>query len=120
MKFTSEQLAKAKQAKTAEELLALAKENGIEISEEAAKYFVELNKEGELSYDELDNVAGGFCEEDPEDTYDPHNDSKYVTHMKCANCGQWADWNGNYVDGVIYECGSCHVRAFIGISVSER
>ena len=62
MNFTPEQLTKAKAAKSAEELIALAKENGIEISEEAAaKYFAELNKEGELADEELDNVAGGAC-----------------------------------------------------------
>ena len=60
MSFTNEQILKAKAAKSAEELLALAKENGVELSEEeAAKYFTEWHKEGELSDDELDNVVGG-------------------------------------------------------------
>ena len=60
MKFTDEILEKAKTAKSAEELLAMAKIENIEISaEEAAKAFAELNKTGELSDDELDNVAGG-------------------------------------------------------------
>lgn len=62
MKFTDEQLVKAKAAESAEELLALAKEAGIEMTaEEADKYFAELHKEGELSDDELDNVSGGGC-----------------------------------------------------------
>ena len=60
MKFTDEMLEKAKTAKSAEELLEMAKAENIEISaEEAAKAFAELNKTGELSDDELDNVAGG-------------------------------------------------------------
>ena len=60
MKFTDEILEKAKTAKSAEELLAMAKIENIEVSaEEAAKAFAELNKTGELSDDELDNVAGG-------------------------------------------------------------
>ena len=60
MNFTPEQLTKAKAAKSAEELLALAKENGIEMTDdEAKKYFSDLHKEGELSDDELDNVSGG-------------------------------------------------------------
>ena len=60
MKFTDEMLEKAKTAKSAEELLAMAKIENIEISaEEAAKAFAELNKTGELSDEELDNVAGG-------------------------------------------------------------
>ena len=53
---------KAKGAKSAEELLSLAKENGMELTEEeAAAYFAQLNKSGELSDEELDNVAGGGC-----------------------------------------------------------
>ena len=54
---------KAKSAKSAEELLALAKENNVEMTaDEAATYFAQLNpKSGELSDDDLDNVAGGAC-----------------------------------------------------------
>ena len=60
-KFTPELIEKAKSAKTPEELLALAKENGVELTEEsAAAYFDRLNpKTGELSDSELDNVSGG-------------------------------------------------------------
>jgi len=61
--FTPELIEKAKAAKTAEELLALAKENEVEMTEEsAAAYFAQLHPtSGELSDDELDNVAGGGC-----------------------------------------------------------
>ena len=60
--FTPELIEKAKQAKSAEELITLAKENKIELSaEEAKEYFERLNKSGELSDDELDNVSGGGC-----------------------------------------------------------
>ena len=53
---------KAKEAKSAEELLSLAKANGVELTqEEAAEYFAQLNKSGEISDEELDNVAGGGC-----------------------------------------------------------
>ena len=54
MKMNNELIAKAKEAKTAEELMALAKESGEEITEESAKaYFDLLNpKTGELSDDE--------------------------------------------------------------------
>ncbi len=66
MEMNNELIAKAKQAKTPEELMTLAKENGIELTEEsAASYFEQLNpKTGELSDDELDNVAGGGCHSD--------------------------------------------------------
>ena len=66
MKFTDEMLEKAKTAKSAEELLAMAKAENIELTEEqAAKAFGELNKTGELSDEELDNIAGGCSPSDP-------------------------------------------------------
>ena len=62
MKLTKEQLEKAKAAKSVEELLTLAKENGMELTEEeAAKHFAEWHKEGELADEELDNVSGAGC-----------------------------------------------------------
>ncbi len=61
MELNEKLLEKAQNAKTAEELVAIAKENGIELTAEEAKtYFAQLNpKNGELDEDELDNVAGG-------------------------------------------------------------
>ena len=60
MNISKELLEKAKMAKTAKELLEMAKAENIELTEEqAAKAFAELNKIGELSDEELDNVAGG-------------------------------------------------------------
>ena len=61
--LTPEMIEKAKAAKSAEDLLALAKENDIEMTaDEAATYFAQLNpKSGELNDDDLDNVAGGAC-----------------------------------------------------------
>ena len=89
MKFTEEQIKKAKSAKSAEELLALAKENGIALTEEeAAKYFADLHREGELSDDELDNVSGGLR----------------LRNLLCPNCQTW----GNYVDSdQPRECKTC-------------
>ena len=60
MNISKELFEKAKQAKTAEELLEMAKAENIELSaEQAAKAFAELHKAGELSDEELDNVSGG-------------------------------------------------------------
>ena len=60
MKLTKELIEKAKTVKSAEKLLAMAKAENIELSaEEAEKAFAELNKTGELSDEELNNVAGG-------------------------------------------------------------
>ena len=60
-KLTQELIEKAKQAKTPEEIAALAKEIGAEMTpEEANTYFAMLNpKTGELADDELEDVAGG-------------------------------------------------------------
>ena len=60
--FTPEMIEKARNAKTAEELLALAKANGVEITaDEAATYFAQLNpKSGELGDDSLEDVSAGY------------------------------------------------------------
>ncbi len=75
MKFTEEQLAKIKAAKTAEELIALAKAEGIEATEEQIRaQFDAMHKEGELADDELNNVSGAGC-----DSLDP--DPKRAKYM---------------------------------------
>ena len=57
--ITKEMLAKAEACKTPEELVALAKENGVELTaEEAAAYLAE-HEDGKLTGEELDAVAGG-------------------------------------------------------------
>ena len=63
MEMSKELLAKAKEAKTPEELMAFAKENNMEMTEESAKaYFEQLHpKTGEITDEELDNVSGGGC-----------------------------------------------------------
>jgi predicted ribosomally synthesized peptide with nif11-like leader len=63
MNFNAEMIEKAKVAKTAEELLEIAKANGVEMTaDEAATYFAQLGtKSGELDDDDLDAVAGGGC-----------------------------------------------------------
>ena len=60
MNISKELIEKAKTAKSAEELLEMAKAENIELNaEEAAQAFAKMNKNGELSDEELDNVAGG-------------------------------------------------------------
>ena len=59
--LTKEQIEKAMQCETAEDLMALAKSEGIELTkEEAEAYLAELT---DLELDEamLKNVAGGGC-----------------------------------------------------------
>lgn len=80
--MTNEELMlKAKAAKSADELIALAKENGVELTKESAKaYFEQLNKRGALDDDELDNVSGGGC-------YEIGGDRLVVTTIN--SCGYW-------------------------------
>ena len=60
--LTPELKNKARGAGSAEELYKLAKAEGFDISEDDAKsYYAGLHKSGELSDEELDNVAGGGC-----------------------------------------------------------
>ena len=60
MNISKELIEKAKTAKTAEELLEMAKEESIEMSaEQASEYFATIHASGELSDEELDNVSGG-------------------------------------------------------------
>ena len=63
MELNNEIRAKAKAAKTPEELIEIAKENDVEMTEESAKAYFDLlhPKTGEMSDDELDEVAGGAC-----------------------------------------------------------
>ena len=56
--ITKEMLAKAMQCRTTEELMALAKSEGIEVTKEEAEAYLELEEEA------LKKVAGGYnvCE----------------------------------------------------------
>ena len=59
--LTKEKVAKLMSCETAEELMALAKAEGIELTkEEAEAYLAELS-DVELDSDALKNVAGGIC-----------------------------------------------------------
>ncbi|MDE6420342.1 MAG: hypothetical protein K2K87_07425 [Lachnospiraceae bacterium] len=95
MAISNEELiAKAREAKSAEELLALAKENDVELTEEGAEaYFEQMNKTGELEDDELDSVAGGGCHK---------KDGRLVVTVehfcgfwKCKDCGGRELYAGN-------------------------
>ena len=62
--ITREMLAKAVQCRNADELIALAKTRGMEMTrEEAEAYMAEL-ADFELDADTLQNVAGGGCYSD--------------------------------------------------------
>ncbi len=74
MKFTAEQITKAAECTSAQELQALAKSEGIELTDaEAETYFLALKESAntldgiangeELDDEALEKVAGGKCDE---------------------------------------------------------
>lgn len=89
-------MGQAKAAKSGEEILALAKENEIEMTEtEAEETFNILNKTGELSDEELENVSGGGCKTEV-------GGKKYTVVTSALGCmnGQYENnWkDSGYVD----------------------
>ena len=88
LNFTPEMITKAKAAKSAEELMALAKENNVELTEEEAKtYFEQLNASGSVTDDELDMVAGGACSGDDEESgEEPVEDEDDAHRHSCPKC----------------------------------
>ena len=90
--MTEELIQKAKTAKSAEELLEMAKAEGMELTpEQAAENFARLNPaQGELSDEELENVAGGGCGGEPEYTLPTYSVGEIVAvkgEYRCKACG---------------------------------
>ena len=90
---------KAKAAKSAEELLEIAKANNVEMTaDEAATYFAQLNpKSGELDDDELDAVSGGACSNDGD------------SHI-CPNCNAVLNNAISSQDTMKFKCPSCNAE----------
>ncbi len=91
--FMPELVEKAKEIKSAAELFNLAKENDITITaEEAAQYYAFLHPQGGLLNDEeLDTVAGGCNDTDPDKT--------------CSICGRPLH---KFYEGITkYQCDYC-------------
>lgn len=81
--FNTEMIEKAKKAKSAEELLELAKAGGVKMTaDEAVTYFAQLNPNGsELDDDVLDAVTGGCGENLP-----LYIDYSMVKEFTCIHC----------------------------------
>ncbi len=86
-------LKKAGEAESIDELVERAAEEGISLERtEAGKYFGLLNRDGEISDDDLDSVSGGGCK----DT------------TKCPSCGKGEPFWRVYKDGSIrISCTTC-------------
>lgn len=83
----NEVIEKAKQAKTPDELMAFARETGMDLTaEEAQRYFRQLHPTvGELSDDELDDVSGGGCSGSDSDSVETDN-GDYFYQWVCPSC----------------------------------
>ena len=91
MEISKELSEKAKTAKSAEELLQMAKAENIEMTaEEANKVYAELHKTGELSDEELDNVAGGCEGEEITEPKYKEGDLVWISGgFACYTCGRY-------------------------------
>ena len=82
--FTPELIKEAKTAKSAEELLELAKENGVELTEDEVKTcFEQLHANTEVSDDELEAVSGGGICQDIIDFFQSRNGRNDSTCPYC-------------------------------------
>lgn len=119
---------KAKTAASAEELLALAKTEGIEMTkEQAEEAFLKLHTSAELADEELDNVSGGGCGSN-KPSYRLFAERAHVMWYGYQYCHQTTSsrncmsmyWIVTEQDAdtgrVIFECPLCGMRddAFIG------
>lgn len=111
--MNEELIKQAKAVNSSEELMHLAKENNMELTEEeAATYFAQLNcGSGELDDDELDSVSGGGC----------HNgDGRMITtianicnYYTCERCGRTGVSNieSEKTGNMLNVCSNCRLSA---------
>lgn len=59
--MTKELIAKAMSCESVEELMALAKSEGVEMTKEEADAYMAEMEDMELDSESLKNVAGGYC-----------------------------------------------------------
>ena len=106
MELTSKMKRVAMQAKSLEELLKLAAEYGYEISkEEAEEIYAELNQEGALADEELENVAGGGCY-----SKDAHGRLIVTAGNRCELFEQ-SGWRSGST------CSGCHYAFLDGLTI---
>ncbi len=121
-------------AESPEDIIALAKENGVDLSADAAqKMFDEARTTGELSDEQLEGVTGGcflckigsWFEKAAEDVKDFFVEdipqaakeigviaTQIIDNVKCPGCGSISTVKGVYMDPVAghqcnYRCKSC-------------
>ena len=120
--FNAEMIEKAKVAKTAEELLEIAKAEGVEMTaDDAAAYFEQLNpKSGELSDDDLDNVAGGGCGGSVRAGDDVRVTSGEICQICGGNTGTVKSVGAFGVGAVVCHNCSDSIIAYVGSATLEK
>ena len=91
-KITREMMKEASKAATPEELKKMAAKRQITMSDkEAGLYYARLHRSGELSDEEIDNVAGGGCNDpnDPKGTCADWESDGNGAYDGCCNCKNW-------------------------------
>lgn len=118
--YTPYLASKVKKAESIDELLAMAKEENIEIArEEAERIFNEFHTVGELSDDEIDAVTGGGCSTSKEPSFSGTWVSGYELSSSCPVCRSncWAETAGFIGNGPRnYCCSVCNARKKYNLS----
>lgn len=91
-------LEKAKKTRSKEELIALCRDNGYDISEnDARRYYDALHKSGEIDDDDLNSVSGGAC-------YTNDGYLKTTIGHSCKYYERQSGVNPNALDNTCYAC----------------
>lgn len=109
--FTPEMIEEAKKAQNVQQLLALAKEKDVELTEqEAQAFFEQLHTHGELSDDELDMVSGGGCKSAVAETFniDDHVRIRPALSNCCERCKGRTGYYIRYSDSWCVLCDRCN------------
>ena len=118
--ITPEIIAKAKTAASADELLAIAKENGVELtSDEAKTYFDQVSASGVVADEELDLVAGGCG------TTFANGERVRLKYKRCSDCkSDIGIYYKHTADGIASikcdSCGAIIMSGIIGLDVIEK
>ena len=109
MDLSNELLEKARAAKSAEELLSLAAENGVSLTAEEAKArFAQLTRgtsEGELADEELENVSGGsYCKDGRTYSDDLVDGKHYLITTGLNTCGLFKHEPGDTSGSQCMQC----------------
>ena len=120
--LTPEMIEKAKAAKSAEELLEVAKAGGVELTaDEAATYFAQLNPQsGELDDDALNGVAGGGCGGSVRAGDDVRVTSGETCQICGGNTGTVKSVGAFGVGAVVCHNCSDYIIAYVGSATLEK